>query len=332
MASSKVMPSTSNSTNSDLNSLSSHHHHHHRHHRHHHHHRNHPPSSSQMISDFTSTNSDLQQRMNIDGILRDVVYAENAAESGPNTLLDAEITLIDAAGAISAIGNGEDAEIHRSRKTAEEVWREIVSGKNERKECKVEAPDEMMTLEDFLAKAGAGMEGEEEEEEDVKFEVSGGMQMSGGLFAFDHPLAQSSYPQPPPMPAAMGGVMVYGDGGSGSGGGIAAGGGGSMEVLGGVRGKRRGGPILEPLDKAAQQRQRRMIKNRESAARSRERKQAYQVELETLAMKLEKENEELLREKAARTKERFKQLMEKVVPVVKKKPPHVLRRVRSMQW
>jgi hypothetical protein len=30
---------------------------------------------------------------------------------------------------------------------------------------------------------------------------------------------------------------------------------------------------MEPLDKAAQQRQRRMIKNRESAARSRERKQ-----------------------------------------------------------
>ncbi|GKG54346.1 G-box-binding factor 4-like protein, partial [Tanacetum coccineum] len=49
-----------------------------------------------------------------------------------------------------------------------------------------------------------------------------------------------------------------------------------------TRGKRR--PVLDPLqDKAAQQRQRRMIKNRESAARSRERKQAYQAELESLA-------------------------------------------------
>lgn len=90
---------------------------------------------------------------------------------------------------------------------------------------------------------------------------------------------------------------------------------------------------MEPLDKAAQQRQRRMIKNRESAARSRERKQAYQVELESLAVKLEEENEWLLKEKAERTKERFKQLMEKVVPVVEqRRPPRMLRRVRSLQW
>ncbi|KAG5126101.1 hypothetical protein JHK82_026936 [Glycine max] len=54
---------------------------------------------------------------------------------------------------------------------------------------------------------------------------------------------------------------------------------------------------LPTLDKAAQQRQRRMIKNRESAARSRERKQAYQVELESLAVKLEEENDKLLKEK-----------------------------------
>ncbi|KAL2894254.1 G-box-binding factor 4 [Bienertia sinuspersici] len=318
MASSKVMPSTSNSTNSDLSSLSSHHHHHL-----HHHHRN--QFTPQMIPDFNSNNSN-----NVDGILRDV-YGENLQDSATNnTLLDAEITLIDAAGAISSIGNAEDdSTIRRStsgRKTADEVWRDIVNGKNERKECKVEAPDEMMTLEDFLAKAGAGVEGEEVEEEDVKVEVSNCVQMSGGgLFEFDHGLISTSY-APQPMAAAVGGVMVYGNDGNG--------GCGGMEMLGGgVRGKRRGGPILEPLDKAAQQRQRRMIKNRESAARSRERKQAYQVELESLARKLEEENEQLLREKAERTKERLQQLMEKVVPVIeKKKPPRVLRRIRSMQW
>nr|GEW03516.1 G-box-binding factor 4 [Tanacetum cinerariifolium] len=56
-----------------------------------------------------------------------------------------------------------------------------------------------------------------------------------------------------------------------------------------TRGKR--GPILDPLqDKAAQQRQRRMNKNRESAARFKERKQAYQDELKSLAFKLEEEN------------------------------------------
>ncbi|KNA20359.1 hypothetical protein SOVF_053150 [Spinacia oleracea] len=239
-----------------------------------------------MISDFAPAN---------------VVYADNPVESGMDTaLLDAEITLIDAAGAISAIGAEEEetVAIRRQtgeRKTAEEVWREIVAGKSERKEFKVEAVDEMMTLEDFLAKAGAEMEGEVAEEvveEDVKVGVSGDLEMSdsGGLFDFDQSLVQCSYPpQPQPMEAALGGVMVYGNGSGGVGGG--------MEVMGGVRGKRRGGPIMEPLDKAAQQRQRRMIKNRESAARSRERKQAYQVELESLALKLEEENEQLLREK-----------------------------------
>ncbi|XP_021761043.1 G-box-binding factor 4-like [Chenopodium quinoa] len=324
MASSKVMPSTSNSTNSDLNS----------HHHHHHFHRNRSSSPSQMIPDFT--NSDLQHRIN------EVYAPDNPPESA---LLDAEITLIDAAGAISAIGStAEEAAVvgqqqGSERKTVEEVWRDIVSGKNERKECKVEAVDEMMTLEDFLAKAGAGMEEEEVaavagagemEEEDVKVGVSEEMKMgSGGLFDFDHSLVQSSYlpvQQAGPMPVSIGGVMAYGNCGVGVGG-------GGMEVMGGVRGKRRGGPIMEPLDKAAQQRQRRMIKNRESAARSRERKQAYQVELESLAMKLEEENEQLLREKAERKNERLKQLMEKVVPVVeKKRPPRVLRRVRSMQW
>lgn len=326
MASSKVMPSTSNSTNSDLNSLS-YHHHHHNHHQYHCSNNNNNNINHNLNSNNHNLASQMiSESMNVDGILREV-YDENPATENGGVLLDAEINLIDAAGAISAI---EETEIRREscgRKTVEEVWREIVSGNNERKECKVEAVDEMMTLEDFLAKAGAGGEEADEVdvdvEEDVKVEE---MQMSGGgggggLFGFDHPMVQCSYPtQPQPMAAAMGGVMVYGNGGG-------------MEVLGGVRGKRRGGPILEPLDKAAQQRQRRMIKNRESAARSRERKQAYQVELESLAMKLEEENEQLLKEKAERTKERFKQLMEKVVPVVeKRRPRHVLRRVRSMQW
>ncbi|KAF5731977.1 ABSCISIC ACID-INSENSITIVE 5-like protein 7 [Tripterygium wilfordii] len=88
-----------------------------------------------------------------------------------------------------------------------------------------------------------------------------------------------------------------------------------------------------PLDKATQQKQRRMIKNRESAARSRERKQAYTVELEALVSQLEEENAQLLKEEAEQNKERFKQLVENLVPVVeKRKPPRVLRRVHSLQW
>uniref|UniRef100_A0A2N9FPG4 BZIP domain-containing protein n=1 Tax=Fagus sylvatica TaxID=28930 RepID=A0A2N9FPG4_FAGSY len=80
---------------------------------------------------------------------------------------------------------------------------------------------------------------------------------------------------------------------------VVGGGGGSAVpvsvAVGGGRGKRRA--IEEPLlDKATQQKQRRMIKNRESAARSRERKQAYTVELESLVTQLEEENARLIRE------------------------------------
>ncbi|KAM3712197.1 hypothetical protein ACJW31_01G163600 [Castanea mollissima] len=170
-------------------------------------------------------------------------------------LLDAQITLIETPNPIPI------------SKTVDEVWRQIVSG--ERKVCKQEQhDDEMMTLEDFLVKAGA-VQDQDENEEDVKMKKE---ERLGGdsILAFPHNNNNNKN--------------------------------GSARV-----GKRP--RVLEPLDKAAQQRQRRMIKNRESAARSRERKQAE------------------------KTKERFKQIMEKVIPVVEnRRPPRVLRRVRSLQW
>ncbi|KAG7554455.1 Basic-leucine zipper domain [Arabidopsis suecica] len=92
---------------------------------------------------------------------------------------------------------------------------------------------------------------------------------------------------------------------------------GSMVGGGGMRGKR-GRVMTKAMDKAAAQRQKRMIKNRESAARSRERKQAYQVELETLAAKLEEENEQLLKEIEESTKERYKKLMDVLIPFSKR--------------
>lgn len=195
-------------------------------------------------------------------------------------LLDAQITLIETPNPVPI------------SKTVDEVWREIVSG--ERKVCKQEQHDddnEMMTLEDFLVKAGAVQDQDEDEnEEDVKMMKE---ERLGGASILAFPNNNNN---------------------------------GSARV-----GKRP--RVLEPLDKAAQQRQRRMIKNRESAARSRERKQAYQNELESLAVRLEEENGLLLKDKAEKTKERFKQIMEKVIPVVEnQRPPRVLRRVRSLQW
>ncbi|EEF43559.1 bZIP transcription factor 12 [Ricinus communis] len=99
------------------------------------------------------------------------------------------------------------------------------------------------------------------------------------------------------------------------------------------RHKRRAVVEDAPLDKASQQKQRRMIKNRESAARSRERKQAYTMELESLVTQLEEENARLRSEEVEQSKERCKELMENLIPVVeKRRPPRVIRRVNSVQW
>ncbi|KAM0063959.1 putative transcription factor bZIP family [Helianthus debilis subsp. tardiflorus] len=100
---------------------------------------------------------------------------------------------------------------------------------------------------------------------------------------------------------------------------------------GGGRGKRKVVVEDPPVDKATQQKQRRMIKNRESAARSRERKQAYTVELESLVTQLEEEHARLLKEVDELNKERLKQLMENLMPVAeKRRPPRLLRRTNSM--
>jgi ABA responsive element binding factor len=143
-------------------------------------------------------------------------------------------------------------------RTVDDVWREIVAGDN--RECKEEISDEMMTLEDFLVKAGA-VDDEEDGDDDVKMTIPLSETLSGsGMFSLD--------PNFQGIESVEGSVIGFGNG-NGNGNGVEV-------VEGGGRGKR-GRPVLEQLDKAAQQRQRRMIKNRESAARSRERKQVYSM-------------------------------------------------------
>ncbi|KAK8930964.1 ABSCISIC ACID-INSENSITIVE 5-like protein 5 [Platanthera zijinensis] len=60
-----------------------------------------------------------------------------------------------------------------------------------------------------------------------------------------------------------------------------------------LSGEMRGRKINGSVEKVVERRQRRMIKNRESAARSRARKQAYTMELEAEIAKLKEENQEL---------------------------------------
>ncbi|XP_022874480.1 G-box-binding factor 4-like isoform X2 [Olea europaea var. sylvestris] len=242
---------------------------------------------------------------------------------GSSTLLNAEITLLDAAGAVTPISDCEVGNVEPPRairKTVDDVWREIVAGKKRQTE---QVPkQEMMTLEDFLVKAGA-VEGEASGAgAGVTVEVKEEM-MSGGIYGHENS---------PVVGMATGLEIGVDVGGFGNGRGRGRGRGkrtmSLMEPLDKVAQQKPRSlslslSLLEPLDKATQQRQRRMIKNRESAARSRERKQAYQVELESMAVRLQEENEQLLKEK----------LMENVIPVMeKRRPSRFLQRVRSVPW
>eukprot|EP00252_Welwitschia_mirabilis_P016291 TRINITY_DN3594_c0_g1_i1.p1 TRINITY_DN3594_c0_g1~~TRINITY_DN3594_c0_g1_i1.p1 ORF type:complete len:439 (+),score=99.88 TRINITY_DN3594_c0_g1_i1:277-1593(+) len=98
---------------------------------------------------------------------------------------------------------------------------------------------------------------------------------------------------------------------------------------GGLRGRRGGVSV----DKIVERRQRRMIKNRESAARSRARKQAYTVELEAEVSQLKEENKELRRkqdEMAERRKRQFMEIMSSLSQNSGNKPK--LRRTQTGPW
>ncbi|KAI3753134.1 hypothetical protein L2E82_25179 [Cichorium intybus] len=77
---------------------------------------------------------------------------------------------------------------------------------------------------------------------------------------------------------------------------------------GGFRGRRSSGT----LEKVVERRRRRMIKNRESAARSRARKQAYTLELEAEVAKLKELNHELLKKQEEITEMQKNQVVEKM--------------------
>ncbi|PRQ43875.1 putative transcription factor bZIP family [Rosa chinensis] len=119
-----------------------------------------------------------------------------------------------------------------------------------------------------------------------------------------------AYPPPPPQAVCFGGRVVNGGGGYAptqpigmatsvspvSSDGMCASqiensGGQYAMDMGALRGRKR---IIDgPVEKVVERRQRRMIKNRESAARSRARKQAYTVELEAELNQLREENANL---------------------------------------
>ncbi|OVA15472.1 Basic-leucine zipper domain [Macleaya cordata] len=249
-------------------------------------------ASSKVMASSTSANSDLARQpstysltipelqgeqsknfgsMNMDELLRNIYGDNSTAEIIQGANGDGES---NGGGGISLSRQGSfSLPKNVSNKTADEVWKEITTNGDDRKvrngeEDEEERPFSEMTLEAFLEKSGIGAP----PEDDVRISnlptVVG--QVTG--IVIDSPFPQQHI---------EGSMFGFGNGVEG-------------RVGGTGRGKRRA--VQEPIDKVAQQRQRRMIKNRESAARSRERKQAYTVELETLVTQLEEENTRLVRE------------------------------------
>ncbi|GER29972.1 ABRE binding factor [Striga asiatica] len=85
------------------------------------------------------------------------------------------------------------------------------------------------------------------------------------------------------------------------------------------------------LEKVVERRQRRMIKNRESAARSRARKQAYTTELEAEVAKLKEENE-LLQKKRAEMLEMQKNQVLEMLKLQHSNKRRCLRRTQTGPW
>ncbi|CAN1298412.1 ABSCISIC ACID-INSENSITIVE 5-like protein 2 [Linum perenne] len=172
-----------------------------------------------------------------------------------------------------------------SKKTVDEVWRDIQQSKTNGEKKKDRQPTlGEMTLEDFLVKAG------------VVAEAS--MFPQQGQWLQYHQNAQFPHPQQNMMGIFMPGQHVPQP--------LHMGGGSVMDVAypentvalmgtlsdSQMPARKRGAPG-EIVEKHVERRQKRMIKNRESAARSRARKQAYTNELENKISRLEEENERL---------------------------------------
>ncbi|KAL2335167.1 hypothetical protein Fmac_016380 [Flemingia macrophylla] len=194
-----------------------------------------------------------------------------------------------------------------SKKTVDEVWRDMQMKKNttnrDRKTQERQATLGEMTLEDLLVKAGVIAESYPNKDSNEASSQHGHwmqyqQNVMGGYVA-GHAIQQ-------PFQVAVDLVLDAAYTKSPS-----------SETQTPVRKRVASGDVVE---KTVERRQKRMIKNRESAARSRARKQAYTQELEIKVSQLEEENERLRRLNE----------MEKALPCVPPpEPKHQLRRTNS---
>ncbi|OQU92683.1 hypothetical protein SORBI_3001G388300 [Sorghum bicolor] len=172
--------------------------------------------------------------------------------------------------------------LRSGRKTADEVWRDIQGAAAAAAAC----PRAQMTLEDFLSRGG-GPPADAAADTDTGSGARGWAQQLYQPAPAPAPLELGRHhpavgrPVPRPLGAGAGPVLdaLYHDG---------------QDAVAGAKRVAGEGGVAE---RSNERRKKRMIKNRESAARSRARKQAYTNELENKISQLEEENERLRRHK-----------------------------------
>ncbi|KAF8083474.1 hypothetical protein N665_0771s0013 [Sinapis alba] len=221
------------------------------------------------------------------------------------------------------------------KKTVEEVWFEIqngvqqqqppssVSGRNLSEDNRRQQTLGEITLEDFLVKAGV-----------VQEPLKTTMKMSSSEFGYNpefgvglHCQTQNSY---------VDNRTVYNENrpfysGMGESSTCMTGSGRSDQYLTGLDSFRIQKRIIDgPPEILMERRQRRMIKNRESAARSRARRQAYTVELELELNQLTEENLKLKKIVEENDKKRRQEVMSRSIQITKEKNGDKLRRIRRM--
>uniref|UniRef100_A0A2P2JS57 ABSCISIC ACID-INSENSITIVE 5-like protein 2 n=1 Tax=Rhizophora mucronata TaxID=61149 RepID=A0A2P2JS57_RHIMU len=267
--------------------------------------------------------------MNLDELLKNVLSAEASQSMGTETdgaPLASQASL-PRQGSLSLTGV-------LSKKTVDEVWRDIQQSKDtgEKKSKERQPTLGEMTLEDFLVKAGIVAEVSLDKRDSsavVGINTNAALQFPQhsqwmqyphlqyqhqqqsmmGVYMPGPPIPPAPIPPPPhmmdvsflesqvPLPSTLVGS--------------------SSDTQAPAR--KRGMPE-DVIEKSVERRHKRMIKNRESAARSRARKQAYTNELENKVSRLEEENESLRKRKE----------LEKMLPsVLPPEPKYQLRRTSS---
>ncbi|KAG5237947.1 ABSCISIC ACID-INSENSITIVE protein [Salix suchowensis] len=244
--------------------------------------------------------------MNLDEFLKNVWTVEATQTTG----LEVEATLFANQTALqrqASLSLTSDL----SKKTVDEVWKDIQQSKHDEEMKSKERQPTLgeVTLEDFLVKAGVVAEASVDKKD-------GGSVVLVDTNAAQQFQQQSQWVQYPPQPQyqhpqqSMMGVYMPGQPMPQP---LCMGAGSMMDVscpenqvplppslMGTLSdtqmpARKRGVPDM--IEKTVERRQKRMIKNRESAARSRARKQAYTNELENKISRLEEENERLRKQR-----------------------------------